>query len=255
MRRLVIAGNWKMNKTISEGLELVRQMSMELKDVKDIDIIVCPVFTALYSVSLEIEGSNIELGAQNLFWKETGAFTGEISPVMLKDVNCKYVIIGHSERRSIFKETNEFVNKKLKAALKTGLIPIVCVGERLEDRQMNKTFDVISDHINGALQGLSADELKDIIIAYEPVWAIGTGRNASPEQAQEVHAFIRKMITDNFGASVAEHLRILYGGSVKPENVEAIMAQPDIDGALVGGASLKADSFVQLVRLCLPQGC
>jgi len=251
MRRKIIAGNWKMNNTITESLELVRNLTIEVKDVKDVEIIVCPAFTALHSVSQQIEGSNIKLGAQNLFWEEKGAFTGEISAAMLKDTHCEYVIIGHSERRNIFKETNQNINKKIKAAQRIGLLPIVCVGERLEERQKDKTFNVISDHIHGALEDLSADDLNRIIIAYEPVWAIGTGQNATPQQAQEVHAYIRKMITDGFGKEPAKNLSILYGGSVKPENIAALIRQPDIDGALVGGASLKADSFIQLVKSCL----
>ncbi|MFH1459957.1 MAG: triose-phosphate isomerase [Candidatus Omnitrophota bacterium] len=250
MRIPIIAGNWKMNKTVTEALDLVRQLTMELKDIKDVDILVCPVFTALYSVNEAIDGSNVKLGAQNLFWEEKGAFTGEISPIMLKDVHCEYVIIGHSERRNIFKETNENVNKKIKAALKAGLKPIVCVGEKLEERQTNKTFDVIRDHVQGALEGLSADDLENIIIAYEPVWAIGTGQNATPKQAQEAHQFIRKLIADNFGKDIADDLRIQYGGSVNPENIKTLINQPDIDGALVGGASLKAESFIQLVQAC-----
>ncbi|MFH2137153.1 MAG: triose-phosphate isomerase [Candidatus Omnitrophota bacterium] len=252
MRKTIIAGNWKMNKTITESLDLVRELSMELKDIRDVDVVVFPVFTALYSVSHEIEGSNIKLGAQNLFWEEKGAFTGEVSPAMIKDANCEYVIIGHSERRSIFKETNEFVNKKLKAALKAGLLPIVCVGERLEERQKNQTFDVIRDHITGAFEGLSADDLKNVIIAYEPVWAIGTGQVATPEQAQEVHVFIRKLIEDNFGAQAAAAMIIQYGGSVTPDNIKALISQPDIDGALVGGAALKAGSFLGIIKQCLP---
>jgi len=251
MRRTIIAGNWKMNKTITESLELVRTLSIEIKDVKAVEIVVCPPFTALHSVSQQIEGSNIKLGAQNLFWEEKGAFTGEISAAMLKDTRCDYVIIGHSERRNIFKETNQNVNKKIKAAQRIGLLPIVCVGERLEERQKDKTFNVISGHIHGALDGLSADDLNRIVIAYEPVWAIGTGQNATPQQAQEVHAYIRKMITDGFGKEAAENLSILYGGSVKPENIASLIKQPDIDGALVGGASLKADSFIQLIKACL----
>lgn len=253
MRKPIIAGNWKMNKTITEALDLVRQLTMELKDIKDIDIVVCPVFTALYGVSQAIDGSNIKLGAQNLFWEDKGAFTGEVSASMLKDTHCEYVIIGHSERRSIFKETNKNVNRKIKAALRAKLLPIVCVGECLKERQADKTFDVVADHIHGALEGLSADDLANLIIAYEPVWAIGTGVNATPEQAQEVHEYIRKIIADSFGKDVAHDLRIQYGGSVKPENIESLISQPDIDGALVGGASLKAESFIQLVKYCLPR--
>ncbi len=239
-----------MNKTITEGLELVRNLSIELKDIKDVDIMVCPAFTALCSVAQAVEGSNIKLGAQNLFWEEQGAFTGEVSAVMLKDTHCEYVIIGHSERRSIFKETNDYVNKKIKAALKAGLLPILCVGERLKEREENKTFDIIADHVHGALQGLSADDLKKVMIAYEPVWAIGTGKVATPDQAQEVHAFIRKIIVDNFGKEAGESLRIQYGGSVKPDNIKSLINKPDIDGALVGGASLKAESFIALVQAC-----
>jgi len=242
-----------MNKTITEALDLVRSLTMELKDVKDVDILVCPTFTSLYSVSQAVDGSNIKLGAQNLFWEETGAFTGEISAAMIKDTHCEYVIIGHSERRNIFKETNEYVNRKIKAALKAGLIAIACVGERLEEREANKTFNVVSDHVRGALEGLSADDLKNIIIAYEPVWAIGTGKVATPAQAQEVHAYIRKIIADNFGKEAADELRIQYGGSVKPDNIKTLISQPDIDGALVGGASLKPESFIQLVKLSAPE--
>jgi triosephosphate isomerase len=251
MRRKIIAGNWKMNKTVTEALELVRKLSMELKDIKAVDIIVCPVFTSLYSVSQEIDGSNIKMGAQNLFWEEKGAFTGEVAAGMLKDVDCEYVIIGHSERRNIFKETNEFVNRKLKAALKAKLKPIVCVGERLEERKKNETFNVITSHIDGALADLSADDLKNVVIAYEPVWAIGTGVNATPQQAQQVHAFIRKIIAEHFGSQTAEDLAILYGGSVNPGNIKSLISKPDVDGALVGGASLKADSFVEIVKSCL----
>jgi triosephosphate isomerase len=250
MRRKIIAGNWKMNKTITEALDLVRALTIELKDIKDVDVVVCPVFTALHSVSLALEGSIIKLGSQNLFWEEKGAFTGEVSAAMLKDTHCEYVIIGHSERRTLFKETNDQVNKKTKAALKAGLQPIICVGERLEERQANKTFAVIAEHVRGAFEGFSADDLATVIIAYEPVWAIGTGQNATPDQAQEVHLFIRKMIADSFDKRVAEKVRIQYGGSVTPANIAVLLKQPDIDGALVGGASLKAESFVQLVQAC-----
>ncbi|MFH1062069.1 MAG: triose-phosphate isomerase [Candidatus Omnitrophota bacterium] len=250
MRKPIIAGNWKMNKTITEALDLVRQLTMELKDIKDVDILVCPVFTALHSVSQAVDGSNIKMGAQNLLWEEKGAFTGEVSALMLKDTHCEYVILGHSERRSIFKETNENVNKKIKAALKADLLPILCVGERLQEREDNKTYEVIADQLKGSLADISADDLKKIIIAYEPVWAIGTGKVATPAQAQAAHAFIRKLISENFGSDTAESLRIQYGGSVNPENIKDLIGQPDIDGALVGGASLKAEDFIQLVQAC-----
>jgi triosephosphate isomerase (TIM) len=250
MRKPIIAGNWKMNKTITEALDLVRQLTMELKDIKAVDILVCPVYTALHSVSQAIDGSNIKLGAQNLFWEEKGAFTGEVSALMLKDAHCEYVIVGHSERRTIFKETNENVNKKIKAALKADLLPILCVGEKLQERENNKTYDVVADQVKGSLADISADDLKKIIIAYEPVWAIGTGKVATPEQAQDVHAFIRKLISENFGSDTAKSLRIQYGGSVTPDNIKDLISQPDIDGALVGGASLKAADFIKLVKAC-----
>lgn len=242
-----------MHKTVTESLNLVRQLTMELKDVKDADIVICPVFTALHAVGQAVDGSNIRLGAQNLFWEEQGAFTGEISALMLKDVHCEYVIIGHSERRNIFKETNEDVNRKIKAALQAGLLPIVCVGERLEERKSDKTFEVVHEQVHGALEDLSADDLESIIIAYEPVWAIGTGVNASPKQAQEVHAYIRKIIADNFGKNAADVLRIQYGGSVKAENIAELISQPDIDGALVGGASLKVELFAGIIKNALPE--
>ena len=248
MRKRIIAGNWKMNKTVTESLDLARELTLGLKDVKDVEIVVCPVFTALYSVGQELNATNIKLGAQNMFWEDKGAFTGEISGPMLKDVHCDYVIIGHSERRTVFGETNEQVNKKVKAALKAGVRPIVCVGERLHERESGKTFEVIRSHVQGALEGLSADDLKTLVIAYEPVWAIGTGKTATPGQAQEAHAFIRKLLAEAFGSVTAGKLRIQYGGSEVPENSAELLRQPDIDGALVGGASLKAESFLKIVK-------
>jgi len=248
MRKVIIAGNWKLNKTSKEALLLIEELKREVADVQTVDIVVCPTFTSLTVVGDAILDTNIALGAQNLYWQDSGAFTGEISAPMLTDLGVKYVIIGHSERRQYFGETNETVNKRLRAALTHGLIPLVCVGENLAERESNKTFDVIKNHVEGSLSGLTADEMKTVVIAYEPVWAIGTGKTATPEQAQEVHAFIRQLLEKLFGAEIASSVRIQYGGSVTPENIAVLIAKPDIDGALVGGASLKAPSFAAIVK-------
>lgn len=248
MRRPMIAGNWKMNKTVGEAVDLVTALKGKVADVTDVDIVVGPVFTALSSVADVIEGTNIKLAAQNMHWEESGAFTGEVSPVMLKDVGCEYVIIGHSERRAYFSETNETVNNKVKAAHKYSLKPIVCLGETLEQRESGTMRDVIKDHVVNGLAGLTEEQMLNTIVAYEPVWAIGTGKTATPDQAQEVHAFIRKLLTEMFSSSVAESVRIQYGGSVKPANIAELMAKPDIDGGLIGGAALDADSFTQIVK-------
>jgi len=248
MRRRVIAGNWKMYKTVPEALELVRGLRGLVEDVDDVDIVVCPPFTALQAVGGEIEGSNIALGAQDIFWEEEGAYTGEVAPRMLVDVGCEYVIIGHSERRSYFGETNETVNKKIKAALKHNLTPIVCCGERLEEREAGKSEAVVEEHIRGAFAELSREDAEKIIIAYEPVWAIGTGKTATPELAAQMHAFIRSVLASLYDKELAEGMRILYGGSVKPENIDGLMAEEELDGALVGGASLKAESFARIVK-------
>ncbi len=250
MRRLIIAGNWKLNKNISEAIELTNGLKRELDGVENLDIVVCPVFTALSSVYEVIVNSNIQLGAQDVYWQEQGAFTGEVSPLMLKDTGCKYVIIGHSERRQYFFETNETVNKKIKAAIKARLIPIFCVGETLAEREQNKTLEVIKEQIQGGLKDISANDIESLIVAYEPVWAIGTGRNATAGQAEEVHKYIRNLLSKMYNSTIAGALRIQYGGSVKPENIEELIKQPDIDGALVGGASLKIDSFSDLVKIC-----
>ena len=249
MRRLLIAGNWKMNKTVPEALELVRELKERLKGVEDRDVLVCPPFTALYPVGRELEGSSILMGAQNMFYEEKGAFTGEISPVMLKDVGCSYVILGHSERRHIFGESDELINKKVISAVNHDLIPILCVGETLEEREKGETRQVVERQVREGLKGLKPED--EFVIAYEPVWAIGTGRSATPEMAQEVHAFIREVLTELFGKEKAEGVRILYGGSVKPENAKGLLEMPDIDGALVGGASLKAESFSAIVKTTL----
>ena len=248
MRKIIIAGNWKLNKTSLEAIELVNALKRELVDIYAVDIVVCPPFTALLDVKETLLESNIALGAQNVFWEDSGAFTGEISAPMLKAIEVQYVIIGHSERRQFFGETNETVNKRLKAALKHKLIPIVCVGENLQEREANKTFDVVRNHVQGSLAGLSKDEIKGLVIAYEPVWAIGTGKTATSQQAQEVHKYIRGLLEKMVGHEAAQAVRIQYGGSVKPENPAELMGQEDIDGALVGGASLKADSFAAIVK-------
>ncbi|TCK06499.1 triose-phosphate isomerase [Phorcysia thermohydrogeniphila] len=246
MRRLLIAGNWKMHKTVQEAVELVRELKNLVSDVNDRDILVCPPFTALYAVKKELEGSNIALGAQNMFYEEKGAFTGEISPLMIKDVGCSYVILGHSERRHIFGETDELINKKVLSAARHGLIPILCVGETLQEREEGKTKDVVERQVREGLKGLN--ETSEFVIAYEPVWAIGTGKTATPELAEEVHSFIREVLSEMFGAEKADSVRILYGGSVKPENAAGLLRQPNIDGSLVGGASLKAESFAKIIK-------
>jgi len=248
MRTPIIAGNWKLNKTPHEAILLVSELKREIVDVEGVDIVLCPPFTALADVADALTDTNIALGAQNVFWEDAGAFTGEISAPMLKDLGVTYVIIGHSERRQYFHETNETVNKRLRAALKHGLVPIVCVGENLAQRESNKTFDVIRDHCEGSLSGLSAEEMGKVVMAYEPVWAIGTGKTATPQQAQEVHVFIRQLLGKMFDEETASSVRIQYGGSVTPDNIVSLMAQADIDGALVCGASLKAPSFAAIVK-------
>ncbi|RKD29113.1 triose-phosphate isomerase [Thermohalobacter berrensis] len=247
MRRPFIAGNWKMNKTISEGLVLVKELK-EVAEKTDVEVAVCVPFIALKDIKEEIKDSKIKLGAQNMHWEESGAFTGEISPVMLKDIGVDYVIIGHSERRQYFNETDETVNKKIKSALKHEINPIVCVGETLEEREKGIEKDIVKNQVLKAFDGVEKDDVTKIVIAYEPIWAIGTGKTASSEDANEMCAFIRKTIEEKYGIDVSERVRIQYGGSVKPHNVTDIMNQADIDGALVGGASLKADAFTEIVN-------
>ncbi len=237
-----------MHKTIREAKEFVSMLINEMKEFKEFEIIIAPTFTALSEVGEMVRGTNIKLAAQNMHYEEQGAFTGEISPLMLKEVGVEYVIIGHSERRHIFKEDDELIRNKVKSALDHGFTPILCVGEKLKDREKGLTFNVVERQIKEALYGLSADEVKKIVIAYEPVWAIGTGKVARPYQAQEVHQFIRKLLSEMYGEEVAKEVRILYGGSIKPNNFLPIIAQPDIDGGLVGGASLK-ESFVELAKI------
>ncbi|MCX5781929.1 MAG: triose-phosphate isomerase [Elusimicrobia bacterium] len=247
-RKPLLAGNWKMFKTIPEALELVNGLKKSCSSVSDREILVCPPFTSLYAVSQNIKDSNIKLGAQNLFWEAKGAFTGEIAPNMLVDAGCKYVIIGHSERRQYFGETDESVNKKMKSAFSAGLIPIVCVGESLSEREKNITMQVIERQVKNGLAGLNSDQSKILVIAYEPVWAIGTGKTATPQQAEEVHAYIRKLYGNMYGNEASESIRILYGGSMKPDNISELMKQPNIDGGLVGGASLEIDSFTKIIK-------
>ena len=248
MRKILIAGNWKMYKAINEAIQLVTQIKRELLDFKKADIVVCPPFTALSAVYEVIMETNIKLGAQDGFWEKEGAFTGEISFYQLRDCGCEFVIVGHSERRKYFKEDDEMLNKKIKAAIEMGLIPIFCVGETLKQREANQTIEVVEEQLEKGLKNLSEKEASSLIIAYEPVWAIGTGKVAFPHQAEEVHKFIRDWIREKFSSSLADNLRILYGGSVKPENIKDLIKEEDIDGALVGGASLKADSFVKIVK-------
>ena len=250
MRKTIIAGNWKMYKTAHEAIELVTLFKRDLCDITEVDIVICPPFPALSDVYDVLNESNIALGAQNFYWEDAGAFTGEVSAPMLKDIGVQYVIIGHSERRQFFAGTNETVNKKINAALKHGLIPIVCVGENLNERENNQTFIVVEKQCEESLAGLSSEQMKKIIIAYEPVWAIGTGKTATPGQAQEVHKFIRDLLAKMHNPQIAGAVRIQYGGSVKPENTVDLISQEDIDGALVGGASLKQDSFVQIIKSC-----
>ena len=244
----MVAGNWKMNKTVAEGVKLVEELVPMIKDITAVDRVVCPPFTALYSVSETLKGSGIGCGAQDLFWEEKGAYTGEVAPNMVAELG-EYVIIGHSERRTYFGETNESVNKKTLAALKIGLTPIVCVGETLEENRGGKTEEIVSGQILEGLKGLTAEEANKIIVAYEPVWAIGTGLAATGPDANKVIAdYIRKPYASMYGEEAAQAIRALYGGSVKGNNAAEFFGQPDIDGALVGGASLKAPDFTDIVK-------
>ena len=244
----LIAGNWKMYKTIPESLALVSELKSACSGIGDREILVCPPLPSLLPVGEALKGSNIKLGAQNLHWEKEGAFTGEVSAVMLKAAGCHYVIVGHSERRQTFSETDETVNKKMTAAFQNGLVPIVCVGETLAEREGGKTFPVVERQIRKGVSGLSKEDFLKLVIAYEPVWAIGTGKTATPLQAQEVHAFIRKILSEMVAADASQKVRILYGGSVKPDNIDALMSEPDIDGGLVGGASLKSQDFARIVK-------
>jgi len=249
MKRMpFVAGNWKMNKTVAEATGLVRQLKSVLSGIEGVEVAVAPPFTALFAVQKELDGSSIQLAAQNLFWEEKGAFTGEVSAPMLKEVGCQYVIIGHSERRQFFGETEETVNRKIKTSLNHGLKVIFCLGESLKEREEGRTFAVIERQVPGGLKDIAREEMKNIVLAYEPVWAIGTGKTATPEQAEDVHRFIRKKLEALYSREIADGVRIQYGGSVTPENVKGLMGQEDIDGALVGGASLKSETFSKIVR-------
>jgi triosephosphate isomerase (TIM) len=248
MRRPFIAGNWKMNTTRSEALALVQGLRQALTNVDTVDVAVCPPSVYLDAVAGALQGSTIGLGAQNMYHEPKGAFTGELSGAMLVDVGCRYVILGHSERRRILGESNESVCSKVHAAFAAGLTPIVCVGETLEERQAGKTTDIVAEQFFGSLAGVSAEQASGVVIAYEPVWAIGTGVVATPEQAEEVHADLRRILAGRYGAAVADQIRIQYGGSVKADNAAELLAKDNIDGALVGGASLQADGFAKIVE-------
>ncbi len=247
-RKKLIAGNWKMNKTPADGAALVTEIVAAVGKVADVDIVVCPPFTGLEAAGRALEGSNVKLGAQNMHHEASGAFTGEISAAMLRALFATHVILGHSERRSYFGEKDEAINKKVLAALKNQLRPILCVGETLAERESGATLKVVQTQLEAGLEGVSRELAPSVVIAYEPVWAIGTGKVATTEQAQEVHAFIRGLLTKLFTEPVAQKLRILYGGSMKPSNAPELLAQKDIDGGLIGGASLEARSFVELVN-------
>jgi len=248
MRIPIIAGNWKMNKTIKEAQELAVEVRDRLADVTNVEIVICPPFTALQPVREIIHNSNIVLGAQNVHWEKQGAYTGEVSPEMLKEAGCKYVIIGHSERRTYFHENDEMVNRKVKAALTQGLSPIMCIGETLEEREKGLTEKVVERQLINGLKDVSKERILNMVIAYEPVWAIGTGKTATPSQAQVVHAFLRQLLVRLYPKDIVSQIRIQYGGSVKPENMRNLMKEEDIDGVLVGGASLEVDSFVKIVK-------
>jgi triosephosphate isomerase len=247
-RTPLIAGNWKMYKTNAAAVETAGRLVELVSDTSDVDIMIAPVFTALDPVSRVVKGSRVGLGAQNLYWEKEGAYTGEISADMLVSSGCQYVIIGHSERRQYFGETDETVNRKIGAAIAANLIPVFCIGETEAERESGNTFSVLDKQVKDGLKETVVDDLGSLVIAYEPVWAIGTGKTATKDQAQETHKYIRSLIDGVFGTALADSVRILYGGSVKPANVTELMAMPDIDGALVGGASLEAESFSQIVK-------
>jgi triosephosphate isomerase len=248
MRIPLIAGNWKMYKTVAEAVELVEALLDGLGDLRDREVLVCPPYTALHALSPLLQDTPIDLGAQDVFYETQGAYTGAIAPLMLRDLGCTYVIVGHSERRQYFGEDDALVNRKLRAALTHSLRPILCVGETKPQRDAGKAEAIVVGQLRAGLSGLAASALPDLVIAYEPIWAIGTGDTATPADAQAMHATIRRTLTDLYDAEASDQVRIQYGGSVKPENVDELMAQPDIDGALVGGASLKADSFLRIVQ-------
>ncbi len=249
MRVPIIGANWKMNRGSSvEAKDMLQKLIPLVKDVKNVDVAICAPFTVLAVVNSEIKNTNLKLGAQNMYFEDKGAFTGEISPHFLKSVGCEYIILGHSERRDIFKETDELVNKKLKKALALNIIPIVCIGEHLEEREANKTNDVLQRQMNDSFKDLKKEEISKLVIAYEPVWAIGTGKTATPQQAEEAHVFIRSLLAKKYDKNTAETVRIQYGGSINAKNAEDLFKQKNIDGGLVGGASLEADSLASIVK-------
>ena len=249
MRKPIIGGNWKMNRgTPAESIEMLEKFIPLVKDINSVDIVICPPFTALITIYDLIKTTNIKLGAQNMYFEEKGAFTGEISAKFLNTVGCEYVILGHSERRDIFKESDDLINKKLKKALSMDLISIVCIGEHLEEREAGKTKDIIQRQMEETFKDLTREEIIKTVIAYEPIWAIGTGKTATPEQAEEIHAFIRELLTKKYDNETADMVRIQYGGSVKPNNAEDLFEKGNIDGGLVGGASLQADSLFEIIQ-------
>jgi triosephosphate isomerase len=248
MKKPFIAANWKMNKTVRESIAFAKRLAEEFSESCDRDIVIAPPFTSLYPLHEILDRSPIGMAAQNMYWEEKGAYTGEISAEMIVDAGCEYVIIGHSERRSLFGESNEHTNKKIKTALAFGLRPIFCVGETLTEREAGSTFNIVEKQLKDGLNNILSDDIRRIIVAYEPVWAIGTGRTATAEQAKDVHGFIRKVIGDKLGSKSSEEIAIIYGGSVNRQNINDLMSQPEIDGVLVGGASLDFESFVDIVR-------
>jgi triosephosphate isomerase len=248
LRRKIVAANWKMNKTIPEALAFVDEIRPKLRQDEEAELVICPPFTALYSVGMAIKDTCLKLAAQDVFWEESGAYTGEVSPVMLTDLGCEYTIVGHSERRGYFKESDMDVNRKVRALLDHGIKPIVCVGETLEQREAGETDELVTRQVEMALDGVGMNDVSSVVIAYEPIWAIGTGKSASGEDANRVIGLIRKTLKAIYGDGIANSVRIQYGGSVKPDNIAEFSRQPEIDGALVGGASLKADSFLAIAR-------
>ena len=248
MRTPLIAGNWKMYKTVAEAVKYVKEFRFLVKDITDVEIVVAPPFPALHAAAEAARNSNIAIAAQDLYWEREGAFTGAVSAPMIKEAGAEFVIIGHSERRTLFAETDPTVNRKVAAAFAAGLTPIACIGETLDQRERNETFDVLDRQIKQGLDGLTSEHLSQLVLAYEPVWAIGTGRNATPAQAAEAHGHIRQRLRQWFGADAADLCHVIYGGSVKPENIRDLITQPDVDGALVGGASLDVQAFFDIVR-------
>jgi triosephosphate isomerase len=249
LRNPIIGGNWKMNRgSPSEAIEMLKELIPLVEKIGSVDIVIAPPFTALFSTIETVKNTNIMVGAQNMYYEEKGAFTGEISSTFLKDLGCKYVILGHSERRDIFNESDDLINRKLKKTLKSGLIPIVCIGEHLEERETGRTKDIIENQFNLTFKNLNSEEISRVVIAYEPIWAIGTGKTATPEQAEEIHIFIRELITSAYGKNTAQTVRIQYGGSIKPINAKEIFEKKNIDGGLVGGASLQSKTLYEIIK-------